>query len=54
MGHTENLSQKEVHGRLRTNNFDCQTEDCSREVTIEVDKQLWGRYFPDAIHFDEE
>lgn len=54
MGHTENLSHKEVHGRLRTNDFECQTEDCSKEVTLEVDRRLWEQYFPDAIHFPDE
>lgn len=54
MGHTENLSWKEVYGRLITNDFDCQTEDCSKEVSLEVDRRFWEQYFPEAIYFDEE
>lgn len=54
LGHIENLDYREVHGRLRTNDFRCQTEDCSREVSIEVERHLWERFFPDAITFPDD
>lgn len=44
MGHTENLSHKELLERLKNEDFSCRQDGCIKNYSYEVDEVFWERY----------
>lgn len=44
MGHTENLSHKELAERLQDGDFRCRVDGCRKPLSYEVDSRFWNSY----------